>query len=191
MFITLYGINNVGKSTHARMLAHNLKKLGHEAIYMKYPVYDIAPSGELLNRVIRGREQDMTEEELQLWFVINRHQFQPTLKEYLEKGIIVVAEDYIGTALAWGAAKGADQKWLKDINKHLLEPDLNILINGQRSLHAVEAEHIHENDNELANKVRKNLLELADQQKWKKVELQERKQDTQKLILDIVKKYLS
>jgi dTMP kinase len=191
MFITLYGVNNVGKSTHCKMLVDRLKKEGFDAIHIKYPIYDLEPSGPFINKVLRSEKQHITEYELQMWFAINRHQFQDSLKNYLKKGIIVVAEDYIGTALAWGSAKGLDTQWLKHINQHLLNEDLTILINGERADHAIEAGHIHENNHELTDQVRKNLLLLAKKNKWHKVELQPTKPATHELIWQYVSKKLA
>ena len=190
MFITIYGINNIGKSTHARLLVENLKKMGYEAEYVKFPIYDLAPTGPYIDEILRGGTQRVTEEELQLWFALNRHQYERTIRDMLNKNIIVVAEDYIGTAIAWGTAKGADPKWLEHINEHLLEEDLTILMNGELAAHSFEDGHIHEQDDELVGKVRKVFLELAEKKKWKRVEQQKKKADTQKLILDIVKKHL-
>jgi len=82
LFITIYGINNIGKSTHAKRLVERLKKLGKKAVYIKYPIYDLAPTGPFLDKVLRhSKKQKMPEEELQLWFVLNRYQFQPKLKK--------------------------------------------------------------------------------------------------------------
>ena len=121
MFITVYGINNVGKTTHTKRLVNRLREEGHDAIRIKFPVYDVHPSGDYLNTLLRsGQEQTISEQELQLWFVINRYQFQPTLIKWLEQGKIVVAEDYVGTGIAWGTAKGAPMKWLENLNKHLI-----------------------------------------------------------------------
>ena len=106
MFITLYGINNIGKTTHTVRLVKRLKKAGYDAVRIKYPVYDVHPSGDFLNKVLRsGESQMLSEEELQLWFVLNRTQFQPILKGWLDAGKIVVAEDYTGTGIAWGTTQ--------------------------------------------------------------------------------------
>jgi len=182
MLITLYGINNIGKTTHAKMLVERLIKEGYDAVYMKYPVYDIEPSGTYLNKVLRGGAQKITEEELQLWFVINRHQFQPQLQAYLDSGKIVVAEDYIATGITWGHAKGLELDWLKEINKHLLPEDVIILMDGERATKAIEDDHIHENNNDLIRKVRQNLLDMAEEGRWAKVDLQPEKADTHELI---------
>jgi len=182
MLVTLYGINNIGKTTHAKMLVKRLIKEGYEAVYLKYPVYDIEPSGTYLNKVLRGGEQKITEEELQLWFVLNRHQFQPQLQAHLDAGKIVVAEDYIATGITWGHAKGLKLDWLKEINKHLLPEDVIILMDGERATKAIEDDHIHENNHKLIRKVRQNLLEMAQEGSWAKVDLQPHKEDTHELI---------
>ena len=96
MLITLYGINNIGKTTQALRLVERLKEAGHDAVYVKFPVYEIEPTGTYLNSFLRsGETQKITEEELQMWFTLNRYQFEPTLKQWLREGKIVIAEDYI------------------------------------------------------------------------------------------------
>jgi len=148
--ITLYGINNIGKSTQAKLLVENLRANGHDAIHIKYPVYDLKPSGTFLNDVLRNSlGQSITEEELQMWFAVNRFQFQEQLQDWLNEGRIVVAEDYTGTGLAWGSAKGAKLPWLEEINRYLLKEDLAVFLKGKRNLHAKENNHIHEQNDEL------------------------------------------
>ena len=77
-FITIYGINNIGKSTHVRLLCAHLRKKGYKAVWLKYPVKNVEPSGAFLEKTIRGgNAQKISEAELQLWFILNRFQFQP------------------------------------------------------------------------------------------------------------------
>lgn len=171
-FITLYGINNIGKTTHAKRIVSRLNKLGKRAVYFKYPIYDIEPTGPFINSVLRsGGKQKISEEELQLWFVLNRYQFEPKLKEMLKKGITVVAEDYIGTGVAWGVAKGAKQAELESMNKFLVQEDVAIMMDGQRKLSAKEKTHIHESDDALAEKCRKIYKKLARKYKWEVVKV--------------------
>jgi dTMP kinase len=183
MLITLYGINNIGKTTHTTRLVEKLKEAGHDAIRVKYPVYDQHPSGDFINSVIRsGNKQHISEEELQMWFVINRYQYQPTIKQWLDEGKVVVAEDYIGTGIAWGTTKGLDTDWLEALNSKLLKEDLAILIDGKRATDAIEEGHIHEENHDLVDQSREIHLKLGDKYGWKKVELQEEKEDTFDLI---------
>lgn len=192
MLITFYGVNNIGKSTQAKMLVDTLNTLGYKAIYLKYPIYNIEPTGSYINQILRNPAgQSVSEQELQMWFALNRFQFEPQLKKYLDQNYIVIAEDYTATSLAWGSAKGADLSWLEEINKPLLNEDFAILITGERSKSSIEDGHIHESNNELIHKVSQKLLELATVHNWQVVQRQQRLEDTQKLIFDIVKNHIN
>ncbi|MFH1218699.1 MAG: hypothetical protein V1679_02560 [Candidatus Peregrinibacteria bacterium] len=189
-FITIYGINNIGKSTHCKLLVERLKKAGHKAKFIKYPVYDIEPSGPFLNKALRRRKQMISEAELQMWFVVNRYQFQPKLEKMLSEGYIVVAEDYRGTGIAWGTAKGLDEKWVEEINSKVLPEDLVIWIEGKRNIEAKEDVHVHEQNDELMEKCKEVHGHLARKYGWKKVKLQEKVEDTAELIWKTVLDFL-
>jgi len=182
MFVAIYGINNIGKTTQVQLLKDNLTKQGKKVFTLKYPIYDIDPSGTFLHTVLRSRQQTLTEEELQMWFALNRYQFQAKLEHLLATHDLVIAEDYTYTAVAWGSCKGLSQEWIEKINDKLIQPDLEILITGERSLETVEKGHIHENQHDLADKVSQKLLQLAKQKNWHIVERQPEIQATQILL---------
>lgn len=189
--ITLYGINNMGKTTQARILVDHLEGLGHKVKYVKYPVYDISPTGPFINSVIRHPEkQSISEDELQLWYVLNRYQYQPKLREFLSEGYIVVAEDYSGTGIAWGMAKGLKEEWMEQMNEYLVKEDLAILIEGKRILNAKEKHHVHEQNDELMEKCAVVHSYLAEKYGWRRVQLQPSIEATSKLIWDIVDGFL-
>ncbi len=191
MFITIYGVNNIGKTTQAKMLVDRLRQEGYEAVYVKYPVYEVEPTGKFLNKFLRsGGPQEISEEELQMWFTLNRHQFEPTLKEWLKEGKIVVAEDYTGTGIVWGTVKGADTRWLCELNRSLIKEDLAILLDGERRLDAKEEKHIHETDEELMKRSRQVHLELGERFSWIKIPVQESKEETHELVWQVVKSEL-
>jgi len=186
MFVTLYGINNIGKSTQAQMLVDHFQKTGLKVKYLKFPIYDLSPSGVFLHTVLRSKVQTITEAELQMWFALNRYQFENHLKDFKQNYDLVVAEDYTGTALAWGTAKGESLEWLEQINSKLIKEDLAILIDGQRSIDSIEKGHIHENANDLIDKTKKVLLDLADKKNWHIIQRQEEIQDTNNLLIDLI-----
>jgi len=190
VLITLYGINNIGKSTHARRLVERLKTDGAKAKYLKYPIYDLEPTGPFLNKVLRGGAQSISEDELQMWFVLNRYQFQPELEQLLEEGYIVVSEDYVGTGIAWGTAKGLEMSWLESLNKFLRPEDLAILFEGERAMKSKEEGHVHEQNDELVSKCADVHRLLADKYNWKRVSVQPRKEDTAKLLWEVVSEFL-
>lgn len=206
-FIAIYGINNIGKSTQTSLLVQKLVSVGVTVEYVKYPIYDLDPTGKMLNEILRGKQkrsvqsiieffegtkvrkphskrkpaisfrrqaivskkeirQHVTEEELQMWYSLNRYQFDPQIQKKLAAGISIVAEDYTGTGLAWGAAKGADLDWLESVNKFLRKPDLEILIDGERFLAGKEKIHLHESSDRLIGKARKSFQKLAKKYDW-------------------------
>ncbi len=205
-FIALYGINNIGKSTQTSLLVQRLVSAGVRVEYIKYPIYDLDPTGKMLNEILRGKQkrnvqsvidffegtsirrpnakrrpaiafrkqsiapkeirQRVTEEELQMWYSLNRYQYDPQIRKKLDSGISIVAEDYTGTGLAWGGAKGADLDWLLAVNKFLQKPDLEILIDGERFLAGKEKVHLHESSDRLIAKARKSFQKLAKKNGW-------------------------
>jgi len=190
-FITIYGVNNIGKTTHAKLLCKRLEENGFKTHYLKYPIYDIEPTGPFLNKTLRDPAgQKISEDELQLWFVLNRYQFQPELKKLIDDGYIVIAEDYTGTGIAWGMAKGLSEEWLENANKHLIKEDLSILIEGQRDLRAKETTHVHEQNDALTEKCKQVHNYLFAKYGWKKITLRDRVPDTADAIFNVVDEFL-
>lgn len=189
-FITLYGINNVGKTTQAKLLVKRLKKEGYKAVYIKYPIYEVEPSGQYINKILRSHKQKISEAELQLWFVVNRYQFQPELKKLLEKGYMVVAEDYVGTGIAWGASKGLSMEFSESINKGLLSEDFAILLEGKRNIIAKEKKHVHEQNDALIEKCGNIHSVLAKKYGWKRIAVEQTIDGTAEVLWKTVGKFL-
>lgn len=186
-FIIIYGINNIGKTTQAKTLVQHFLSRGLKADYVKYPIYDIKPSGPFIDGVLRSVKQDISEEELQMWFTVNRYQFQPLLKTKLSHEINIIAEDYVGTGLAWGSSKGTDYNWLKTINSHLLKEDIGILLDGDRFVFSKENRHIHETNEKLMEKVRKKLVEIGREFNWNIINANQGKEKVFSDILSVLK----
>ncbi len=190
-FITLYGVNNIGKSTQARFLIERLKSEGFDPYYLKYPVYELEPTGTFLNKTLRNKNgQEISEDELQMWFVLNRYQNEKEIKKLLSEGKIVIAEDYIGTGIAWGMSKGLRLEWLEHLNKFLLKEDFAILLEGERHVRSIEKNHVHEQNNVLVERARENFLLLAERYSWKKLRLSRSKKESAELIWETVRSYL-
>ncbi|MCF7820623.1 MAG: hypothetical protein K9M44_04105 [Candidatus Pacebacteria bacterium] len=168
--IVLYGINNLGKSTQARMLVERLKFHDFPAIYLKYPIYSLDPSGLMLNDYLRNNNPfNLSTREAQIMYALNRFQFQPWIIDKLNKGTNIIAEDYVGTGIAWGLGTGSDERFLKKINNGLIKEDLAFLFDGERFLEAQEKNHRHESNDDLTNKVRWAHLKLKEEYKWIKI----------------------
>jgi thymidylate kinase len=189
--IAIYGINNIGKSTQVDKLVDFFKKNKWSSEKLKYPIYRQKPTGPYINSILRGgKKQAISEEEFQMWYTLNRYQYEPTLKKKLSKGQMIVAEDYIATGLAWGATKGADLDWLTEMNKHLLKEDLVILMDGERFLSGKEAKHIHENRDDYMKLCRRWYQNLAKMNQWPIVNANQSVQQVHEDILEIVSAFL-
>lgn len=190
-FIVLYGTNNIGKSTQAHLLTEKLKQEGFRVEYLKYPIYDLKPSGPRLNSILRkGAEPDLTPFDMQKIYAQNRRDFEPSLKKMLTDGCWVVAEDYKGTGMAWGMTRGVDLGALEDINQDLLEPDLSILLDGERFLESVEKNHMNERSDELIRINRQKHLILKKKYNWPTVDANQNikkvHQDIWKIVSEIL-----
>lgn len=184
-FIVIYGINNIGKTTQVRLLVRHLRKKGKAVEYVKYPVYSIKPSGVFIDEYLRRKKhQTISPEELQTWYALNRMQFEYRLKRWLNLGVCVVAEDYKGTGIAWGAATGVNLEWLEQLNKKQLNPDISILIDGERFLNSKEKDHKFEQDDDLTQTCRIIHRKLAKKYHWHIVDAN---QSIEKVHGDIVK----
>lgn len=167
-FIVLYGSNNLGKSKQLELLEKALQKRGLEIIRLKYPIYDLKPTGPKINAVLREGLK-MPDEDLQKLYAQNRKDFEPKLKSYLNQGQWVIAEDYTGTGIAWGMTWGVSLKKLEEINRDLLKEDLAILLYGKRFLSGIEKKHRHESDEKIWQKSQKIHLKLAKKYGWEKI----------------------
>src|SRR3990167_455956 len=101
--IVFYGINNLGKTTQAKLLVDKIRARGNKAEYLKYHVYELEPSGPLINQYLRaGNPYKFSAREFQILAAVNKYHYQPILQARLEQGINIVAEDYWATSVAWG-----------------------------------------------------------------------------------------
>lgn len=192
--ITLYGINGIGKTTQTEKLVEFLRTRGKQASRLKYPIYDQEPEGPFINRYLREpgfREANpRTTEELQALYAENRRRYEPTLRERLQAGEWIVAEDYTGTGIAWGLTWGADLEYLESINQDLLRPDLALLMHGERFLSGIETTHRNESNDERVRLCKNFHRLLADRYTWPLIDANRPVEAVHADIVAVVKKML-
>jgi thymidylate kinase len=189
LFIVIYGINNIGKSTQVELLLEVLNKAKLKVEHLKYPIYDLQPTGPKINEILRsGGKQSISEEELQELYTQNRRDFQPQLCKKIDGNVNIIAEDYVGTGLAWGLTKGADLEKLIKMNNGLVKPDIEILLDGERFLDGQENNHLHESNDKWLEQCRKNFLELAARFNWLVVNANQEEEDVHQDIIKIIEK---
>lgn len=194
--ITIYGINGIGKTTQLELLVGFLQSQGKEASRLKYPVYDLEPEGPFIYKYLRDPEfrthNELSTENLQMKYADNRRRYEPELQKRLELGEWVIAEDYVGTGIAWGLTWGANLEYLEDINKDLYQSDLSILMHGERFDTTIETGHRNETNGDRIKICRNFHLLLGEYYEWKKVnanqDIESVQADIQKLVGELLRK---
>lgn len=192
--ITLYGINGIGKTTQVELLVKFLESQGKRASRLKYPVYDLEPEGPFIYKYLRDpdfrKNNELSTEALQQKYADNRRRYEPELRKRLAAGEWIVAEDYIGTGIAWGLTWGADLEYLEKINADLYQPDLCILMHGERFDTAIEAGHRNETADERIRICKNFHLLLAERYHWKQAAANQSVEKVSEDIVSIVKNIL-
>lgn len=193
-FIVLYAPNNLGKSEQIKRLACHLINDGRQIMVIKFPLYQLNPTGEKINQILRHADtlqKSVSEEELQMLFAQNRYDFQDVLIKSLAAGITVIAEDYTGTGLAWGMTRGVALEALERMNNDLIKPDIAILLDGERFLTKIEPKHRNEDaGSDVWQKNRIMHLQLAEKYGWYIVPANQTIEEASRQIYTFVQQYM-
>lgn len=192
--IVVYGVNGIGKTTQVELLVEFLKSEGKNASRLKYPIYDLDPEGPFIYKYLRDAEfrahNPKTADELQQLHVDSRRRYEPELLRRLNEGEWIVAEDYIGTGLAWGLTWGSDLEYLEAINVGLFAPDTSILMHGHRFDTAIEKGHKNETESERIAICKNFHILLAEKYNWQVVNANQSIVDVQKDMIENIKTFL-
>ena len=190
-FIVLYGVNNLGKTTQARLLVDRIDSEGHSVQYLKYPLYDLEPTGPIINEYLReGNPYSLTAREFQIIQHANRLHYDFKVREILASGMSIVSEDYRGTSIAWGIGTGVDKNLLVRLNSTLVPETVAILVDGKRFTDAKEEGHAYEEQDDLTERVRKIHQDLAQEFGWHTVNGNQTIEEVHKSIWEKVKAVL-
>jgi len=125
LFIVLEGLDGSGTTTQAKLLGEYLKSKGYKAEKTS------EPSSNLIGGLIRGvltRQWHLNPAGLQLLFAADRaHHLENFVLPALKKKQVIISTRYFFSSLAFGALD-LDRKWLAEINKNFLIPDITIFL---------------------------------------------------------------
>ena len=126
-FLTAFeGLDQSGKQTQAELLRDHLKAPGRKARLVSYPDFGTS-IGEEIARAL-SNERDYSPDVMQLLYVANRYEKKSDLLRWLDGGLILVADRYTASSVAYGEALGLDQAWLSDMQKFLPPAAMTILL---------------------------------------------------------------
>ncbi len=192
ILFTLLGVTNTGKTTQQKLLEERLRAEGYRVAYVKYPVYDLIPTGPRINAYLRqGNPEGISPREFHELQVENKKDFALELERLLAENDIVLAEMYTGTGIAYGMGDGFEKSWLVAENDSLRTADLSILLDGARFLESRETGHHFENDDEKTERIRLAHLELAKDFGWEVVQANQTIPEVHEEIYSRVKKLLA
>lgn len=133
-FITIEGIEGVGKSTHLEFLARLIESRGHEVLRTR------EPGGTPMAASIRdmllehGHEPVPDIAELLLFFASRSLNLANSIRPALERGVWVVCDRFTDATRAYqGSGRGLDMDMINRLAgwvQNGLEPDLTILLDA-------------------------------------------------------------
>ena len=126
LLIAFEGLDQSGKQTQAELLRDRLKQEGRRSRVVSFPDYGTS-IGEEIARALQG-EREYAAEVMQLLYIANRYERKPDLQRWLEGGLILVADRYAASSVAYGEAQGLDPAWLIETQKYLPLPALTLLL---------------------------------------------------------------
>jgi dTMP kinase len=124
--IAFEGLDQSGKQTQAERLLEAFRAAGRTAEFLTFPEYTTAIGMEI-GSALQGK-RDYQPDTLQLLYIANRFEFRPRIMEWLEAGTMVVCDRYLASSIAYGEAQGVDACWLAEIQRHLPQPALTMLL---------------------------------------------------------------
>jgi len=170
-FITLEGIEGVGKSTHVEFLSACLRDKGFNVCVTR------EPGGTKLGEAVReillhGDNLEISSEvELLLMFAARSQHISNVILPSLNKGEIVICDRFTDASYAYqGGGRGIDTDKIEIIEKWVqkdLTPDLTLLFDASvetgfnRLLKRGKKDRFEEEDRDFFEKIRKVYLQRA------------------------------
>ncbi|MDI6644757.1 MAG: dTMP kinase [Methanobacteriaceae archaeon] len=163
MYICLEGIDGSGKSSQSHLLEQWLKDAGYDVMRV------FEPSKSAVGKLIRSMLQDSeaTDKNFQrtlgLLFAADRMILMEKIRRAEYESSIIIADRSFYSSLVYQN----DEEWIREINKHILKPDIVILldINPETAIKRCEGKDHFENV-EFLEKTRKKYMGLASKEKF-------------------------
>ena len=170
-FITLEGIEGVGKSTNLAYLEQLIVAAGHEVVVTREP--GGTPLGEQIRRWVLDEEHGnvSAEVETMLMFAARAQHLDDVIRPALDRGAWVLCDRFTDATIPYqGGGRGVSLEWittLKNAVQRDLEPDLTLLFDapievGFGRIADREPDHFEREDRAFFERVRATYLSQAD-----------------------------
>jgi dTMP kinase len=165
--IAFEGLDQSGKHTQAERLRDRLAEAGRHVQLLSFPAYE-TPIGREIRKALDGA-REWAPDVLQLLYIANRYEARPMIERELAQGTVLVCDRYMASSIAYGQSQGLDAAWLRDVQRHLPQPDLTVLLDIVPDVSArrkTSDRDAFERDLALLARVRENYLQQAAADGW-------------------------
>jgi len=137
--ITIEGIDGCGKETQTKLLVDHLREEGHAVKTLRFPRYE-EPTGDLIGRILQLDIEDpagILPYMIPAWFISDRVDAQPEIKEWISQGGIWVLDRYTESNPVYQSVSFPEEKreemikWFYDLEAkylNIVPSDLVLLL---------------------------------------------------------------
>lgn len=165
--IVIDGIDQSGKRTQAELLARKIRHHGSSCAIWSFPAYHTL-LGRRLRAYLVGKERPNMRV-VHLLYAANKWEVAAKISEQRTRGIVVIANRYSPSNLAYGVAHGLSLQWLTTLEADLPKPDQIFILDVPVKTsfrRKTRRRDRHEDDAAYLNRVRRTYLRLAKEQNW-------------------------
>ena len=172
LFISIEGIDGVGKSTQIKHLVEHLNSAGREVIQTFEP--GGTELGQEIRHLLLHRKGDVAPRAEALLYAADRaHHVATKIRPALERGAVVVTDRYLDSSVAYqGAGRALDSAEVRALSMFAVEnllPDLTVLLDlpaeqalARRAKTGQEPDRLEREKVEFFEAVRQAFLKMAE-----------------------------
>jgi dTMP kinase len=191
LLIAFEGLDQSGKQTQAERLRDRLIESGRQVRLLSFPAYD-TPIGEEIRQALAGA-REWGADVMQLLYIANRYEARPMIERELAQGTILVCDRYVASSVAYGETQGLDASWLRDVQRHLPQPDITFLLDIAPDVSArrkTSDRDKFERDLALLGRARDSYLRQAAAPGWVRLDADRDREAVAAAVFDAVKRLL-
>ncbi len=140
IFIVIDGQDGTGKATQTKLLVERMRQEGLPIETISFPQYKNQSAGPLKEYMsgAYGSAEDVSPYQASVLYAVDRFDASKKIRNWLESGINIIADRYVGSNMGHQGSKIADHKerqkyfdWNSEFEHELMDlpkPDMNIVL---------------------------------------------------------------
>lgn len=126
--IAIEGIDGSGKSTQTAFLVKRLRSAGYRVVALDFPQYGKKSAG-LVEEYLSGKygsAKEVSPYQASIFYVVDRYDMNFQIREWLEQGVIIVTDRYVGSNIGHQGGKTSSLRDRKKFFRWLYELEYEI-----------------------------------------------------------------